>query len=242
MSTLVGEDIAQRVLIVRDLVISPFYLRGISEGRTFGISVNGYDVRLDRDLWLWPWWGRLAATIEYIAMPLDLRAKLEDKSTNARIFVTVQNTNLEAGWYGYLTLELTRHLPWPVKLKKGTPIGQIIFEELTRPSQKGYTGKYQNQAAGPQKARFECYSDHSTVKGSVRSAVRQMLSVIRARLKTFALYASICLKSTPQKRIHARASNVAEIRRTATNLPMTPTTAGPVTVAEKNRPPTSSIT
>jgi dCTP deaminase len=155
MSTLVGEDIAQRVIMTRDLVISPFYLRGISEGRTFGISHCGYDVRLDRDLWLWPWWGRLAAIIEYLHIPLDLKAEVKDKSTNARMFITVQNTIIEPGWCGYLTVELTRHLPWPVRLRKGTPIAQIIFGELTRPSQRGYRGKYQSQAAGPQKARFE---------------------------------------------------------------------------------------
>lgn len=157
MSTLVGEDIAQRVLIDRDLVIRPFYLRGIAEGRSFGISVSGYDVRLDRSLWLWPFWGRLAAIQEYLALPRDLRAKVEDKSTNARIFVTVQNTNIEAGWRGYLTVELTRHRPWPVYLRKGTPIAQIVFEELSRPSQKGYTGKYQDQAEGPQEARYEAF-------------------------------------------------------------------------------------
>lgn len=154
MSTLVGEDIAARVLLTRDLRIEPFYLKGSSEGRSFGISVCGYDVRLDRDIWLWPWWGRLAAIEEFLALPLDLRANVEDKSTNARMFVTVQNTNIEPGWHGYLTIELTRHLPWPIRLKKGTPIAQIVFEELSRPSQKGYTGRYQNQQAGPQKARF----------------------------------------------------------------------------------------
>lgn len=135
--------------------IYPFHERTIEHGRSYGLSSNGYDVRLAEDMWLWPFWGRLASTIEYISMPSDLSAEMKDKSTNARKFVLVQNTIIEAGWYGYLTVELTRFLPWPVHLKKGTPIGQIVFNELDKPTEMPYRGKYQNQKRGPQKAIFE---------------------------------------------------------------------------------------
>lgn len=133
-------------------LIYPFVERGTCAGRTFGLSSCGYDVRLDQDIWLWPGWGRLGSTIEYIRMPNDLCAEVKDKSTNARLFVLVQNTIIEPGWEGNLTLELTRFLPWPILLKRGTPIAQIVFKMLDKPTEQPYRGKYQNQQRGPQPA------------------------------------------------------------------------------------------
>lgn len=138
-----------------DLIIEPFAERGVSNGRSFGLSSCGYDVRLAQDIWLWPFWGRLASIMEFIKLPNDLSAEVKDKSTNARMFVLVQNTIIEPGWFGYLTLELTRFLPWPIKLKAGTPIAQIVFHQLDNPTEQPYRGKYQNQRPGPQKARWE---------------------------------------------------------------------------------------
>jgi dCTP deaminase len=137
------------------LVIFPFNESALNEGRSFGLSSCGYDVRLAQDIWLWPCWGRLASIIEYLYLPNDMSAEVKDKSTNARMFVLVQNTIIEPGWFGYLTLELTRFLPWPIKLKRGTPIAQIVFHQLDEPTDQPYVGKYQNQGIDPQKAKFE---------------------------------------------------------------------------------------
>ena len=136
-------------------LISPFTERGVSLGRSFGLSSCGYDVRLAQDIWLWPFWGRLGSIQERLDMPDDLCAEVKDKSTNARLFILVQNTIVEPGWRGYLTVELTRFLPWPVRLKKGTPIAQIVFKRLDQPTDQPYRGKYQNQEITPQKARME---------------------------------------------------------------------------------------
>lgn len=135
-------------------MLKPFYERTATLGRTFGLSGAGYDIRLDRDVWLWPFWGRLAASIEQFDIPTDLCAEVKDKSSNARLFVLVQNTIIEPGWRGYLTLELTRFLPWPILLRKGTPIAQIVFKKLDEPTEQSYEGKYQDQEAGPQAARL----------------------------------------------------------------------------------------
>lgn len=135
--------------------IQPFYEKTISNGMSFGLSCAGYDVRIAETIWLFPGWGRLASTIECFDMPIDLIARVCDKSTWARRFVLVQNTVIEPGWQGYLTLELTRALPWPIKIEAGTPIAQIIFERLEEPTDTPYVGKYQNQEAGPQYARKE---------------------------------------------------------------------------------------
>ena len=138
-----------------ELVISPFAERSRSNGRSYGLSACGYDVRLAQDIWLWPFWGRLGSIREHLRLPPDLCARVLDKSTNARCFIFVQNTIIEPGWHGYLTVELTRILPWPVRLRAGTPIAQIVFETLDQATDQPYAGKYQGQAAGPQVARFE---------------------------------------------------------------------------------------
>jgi len=132
--------------------IEPFHERTVAGGKTFGLGPAGYDVRIAETLWLWPLWGRLASTIERFDMPDDVIAEVKDKSSWARKFVTVQNTVIEPGWRGYLTLELTRHLPWPIRIKAGTPIAQIVFKRLEEPTDQPYRGKYQDQKAGPQPA------------------------------------------------------------------------------------------
>lgn len=136
-------------------LIEPFHERTRLHGRTFGLSSAGYDVRLAQNIWLWPFWGRLGSIMERICMPNDLCAEVKDKSTNARMFVLVQNTFIEPGWEGYLTVELTRFLPWPVYLRKGTPIAQIVFEELDKPTMNPYRGKYQRQPSEPVPAKLE---------------------------------------------------------------------------------------
>lgn len=136
-------------------MIEPFEERGVSHGRTFGLGPASYDVRLKQDMWLWPFWGRLASTVERFNMPAGIMAEVKDKSTNARKFILVQNTLIDPGFKGGLTLELTRFLPWPVRLRAGTPIAQIKFSYLSRPTDQPYAGKYQGQSDDPEPARME---------------------------------------------------------------------------------------
>lgn len=136
-------------------MITPFNERTKIHGRSYGLSSCGYDVRLAKDTWLWPFWGRLGSIMEYIHLPNDVVGEVKDKSTNARLFVLVQNTVIEPGWKGFLTIELTRFKPWPIYLKKGTPIAQIMFKSLDEPTEQIYDGKYQNQQYGIQKAILE---------------------------------------------------------------------------------------
>lgn len=136
-------------------LLFPFEEETKSHGRSFGLSHCGYDIRLAETIWLWPFWGRLASAIEYFYLPENVAGEVKDKSTNARVFVFVQNTIIEPGWNGYLTLELTRFKPWPIRLKAGTPIAQVVFKWLDEPTDNPYKGKYQAQERGAQKARFE---------------------------------------------------------------------------------------
>lgn len=131
-----AQSIRKRCSDPRRPMIFPFFERMKFEGRSFGLSSCGYDIRLAQDIWLWPFWGRLASTIEYFRMPNDVCAEVKDKSTNARMFVLVQNTFAEPGWRGHLTLELTRFLPWPIRLRRGTPIAQMVFKQLDAPTEQ----------------------------------------------------------------------------------------------------------
>jgi deoxycytidine triphosphate deaminase len=42
-----------------------------------------------------------------------------------------------------------------VRIRKGDPIAQILFVRMSQETERPYTGKYQNQERGPQKARRE---------------------------------------------------------------------------------------
>lgn len=88
-------------------------------------------------------------------MPNDLLAVVHDKSTWIRRGLSVHNTVLEPGWRGYLTLELAYHGYGRLSVKAGDPIAQIVFHMLDFTTSQPYTGKYQDQPAGPQPAKME---------------------------------------------------------------------------------------
>jgi dCTP deaminase len=137
-------------------MIRPFHERSVFGGMTYGLSIAGYDIRIAEDMVI-PDTAQFAlgSSIEHFEMPLDLLAKVCDKSTWARRGLFVQNTIIEPGWCGHLTLELTNQgFQW-VQLKRGTPIAQIIFQLLDEPAEAGYKGKYTNQPNYPVPALFE---------------------------------------------------------------------------------------
>lgn len=136
-------------------MIDPFCERGVVHGMSYGLSVAGYDVRIAQDVTLHPGEFSLASTAERFAMPSDVLAKVADKSTWARHGLAVQNTIIEPGWRGYLTLELTNHGSSVIYIDAGTPIAQIIFHRLEAPAEVLYSGKFQDQPDRPVKARFE---------------------------------------------------------------------------------------
>ena len=139
-------------------LINPFHERTQHDGMTFGLSSAGYDVRIAEDLWLVSGTFRLASTLESFRMTDDLVARVCDKSSWARQGLTVQNTIIEPGWRGFLTLELTNHSGQDIQLRRGMPIAQIVFERLEAATEQPYAGKYQDQEQGPQPARFAATS------------------------------------------------------------------------------------
>ena len=69
---------------------------------------------------------------------------------NCGLCVTV--TPLEAGWEGYVTLELSNKTDLPIKLTPGMGICQVLFIHGNEPCEVSYadrSGKYQDQPAEP---------------------------------------------------------------------------------------------
>ena len=133
--------------------LTPLVAKGYQNGLSYGLSNASYDVRIEQSITLWPGRFVLASTIEVFNMPDDLAAVVMDKSTNARRGLCVQNTFVDPGFRGWLTVELTNHSWRFIKLESGDAIAQVVFHQLDKPT-KGYSGKYQNQERGAQFPRF----------------------------------------------------------------------------------------
>lgn len=145
---------AQHIRAVKPHIVSPFTERSlhISSGMTYGLGPAGYDVRIEQSVRLPPGAFALASTFEKFHMPDDLIAFVHDKSTWARKGLAVQNTVIEPGWRGFLTLELTNHSSKTLDIHSFAPIAQIIFHRLEAATDRPYAGRYQDQLAGPQPA------------------------------------------------------------------------------------------
>ena len=102
----------------------------------------------------------LGSTLERVALPDDLVARLEGKSSLGRLGLLIHSTAgfVDAGWNGHLTLELSNVATLPIALYPGMKIGQISFLRMTTPADHPYgsgaTGsKYQGQR-GPTPSRY----------------------------------------------------------------------------------------
>lgn len=127
----------------------------VAFGVSFGLSFAGYDLRIRQSVTLSPE-NRftLASTVERFQMPANLVGIVHDKSTFARMGLSVFNTVVEPGWHGdALTLELVFHGTGELHIPAGAGIAQILFHRIEEPAQ--YSGKYQWQSAEPQPAIME---------------------------------------------------------------------------------------
>jgi dCTP deaminase len=102
----------------------------------------------------------LASTYERIALPDDLVARIEGKSSLGRLGLLIHSTAgfIDAGFDGHITLELANVASLPITLYPGMKIGQVSFMEMTtaadNPYGKGAIGsKYQGQR-GPTPSRY----------------------------------------------------------------------------------------
>lgn len=94
----------------------------------------------------------LGATVERVALPTDIVARLEGKSSLGRLGLLIHSTAgyIDPGWDGTLTLELSNVANLPIVLTPGMAIGQISFMRMTTPVDRPYGSpglgsKYQGQ-------------------------------------------------------------------------------------------------
>lgn len=133
--------------------VSPFHEKTIFNGKSYGVSVSGYDVRIAQSKELENNEFALASTVEYFKMPKNVMGLVKNKSSWARRGLNVYETVIEPGWEGYLTIEMINHGD-TLEILEGDPIAQILFM-TTDTETDGYTGKYQFQSSGPQEAIYE---------------------------------------------------------------------------------------
>ncbi len=102
----------------------------------------------------------LGSTSERVALPTDLVARLEGKSSLGRLGLLIHSTAgfVDAGWDGQLTLELSNVANLPITLYPGMKIGQISFIRMTTDADHPYGSnevgsKYQGQV-GPRPSRY----------------------------------------------------------------------------------------
>jgi dCTP deaminase len=102
----------------------------------------------------------LGSTYERVRLPDDLVARLEGKSSLGRLGLLIHSTAgfVDAGWDGWLTLELSNVANLPIAIYPGMKIGQVAFFQLTTPAERPYgtaalRSKYAGQR-GPTASRY----------------------------------------------------------------------------------------
>jgi len=118
----------------------------------------------------------LGSTLERVALPDDLVARLEGKSSLGRLGLLIHSTAgyVDPGWRGNLTLELSDVANLPIALYYGMKIGQISFFRMTSQVERPYGSKelgskYQDQSTPTASAFYRDFEkDRRAVKGGPR--------------------------------------------------------------------------
>lgn len=102
----------------------------------------------------------LGSTYEQVTIPDDLVGRLEGKSSLGRLGLLIHQTAgfVDAGFSGWLTLELSNVSTLPIALYPQMKIGQLAFFQLSTPADRPYGSpelgsKYQGQR-GPTASRY----------------------------------------------------------------------------------------
>jgi dCTP deaminase len=82
----------------------------------------------------------LGNTLERVAIPEDVVARIEGKSSIGRLGLIVHATAgfVDPGFQGTLTLEITNLTRVPIKLYAGLPIAQLSFMALDQAAERPY--------------------------------------------------------------------------------------------------------
>jgi len=114
----------------------------------------------------------LASTFEVVTIAADIVARLDGKSSLARLGLLTHVTAgfVDAGFSGHLTLELSNVATLPIALYPRMKIGQISFLRMTTPADHPYGSgeagsKYQGQR-GPTASRYYLNFDDEPTDGA----------------------------------------------------------------------------
>ena len=126
--------------------------------------VERVSIEDDRPFLLHPGQFALGSTLERVAIPNDVVARIEGKSSLARYGLLIHSTAgfVDPGWDGKLTLEFSNVGILGITLRAGMKIGHISFTQLSTPADNPYgsgalRSKYQGQN-GPVASRY--YMDY----------------------------------------------------------------------------------
>ncbi len=86
----------------------------------------------------------LLHTLEVVALPPELMAFVELRSTFARLGLMMPPTIIDGGFEGQITIEVLAP-PFHLKLPVMARFLHLVFAKLTTPVTKPYKGKYQGQ-------------------------------------------------------------------------------------------------
>ncbi len=93
----------------------------------------------------------LGSTFESVALPDDIAARLEGKSSLGRLGLLTHSTAgfIDPGFEGNVTLELSNTATLPINLWPGMKIGQLCFFQLSSPAEHPYgSSKYGSRYRG----------------------------------------------------------------------------------------------
>lgn len=137
----------------------------VADGGTFVIPPRGF---------------ALGVVKEHLIIPNDIMGVCMEKSTTARSAMEVTVTPVEAGWEGFLTLEIVNKSEFDLHLIVGMGITQLMFFKGDQPCSVPYNkrdGKYQNQGAEPIAPRTKKQESQTTSTAEQDAqTVREILS------------------------------------------------------------------
>jgi deoxycytidine triphosphate deaminase len=110
------------------------------------------EIALGEEMTLHPNETVLTATLEYLALPLDMGAQVVTRSSYGRLgLITATAVQVHPGFQGCLTLELLNVGPIPLVLTPGERVAQLVFYGVNPPAQPGKSTFH--YATGPQFSR-----------------------------------------------------------------------------------------
>lgn len=88
----------------------------------------------------------LAITFEEVSLPSDITARIDGRSSLGRLGIIIHSTagHIDPGFRGRITLEMSNIGNLPILLHPGIRICQLVFQELSSPSEIPY---YRKEAA-----------------------------------------------------------------------------------------------